>query len=68
VKGFFLLKIKKMKKLLKKIKSIFLKEYDDKKLIQYRYEMNQMGNDGWTKLHYKNLYKKRLKELKQINK
>jgi hypothetical protein len=57
-----------MKKLLKKIKSIFLKEYDDKKLIQYRYEMNQMGNDGWTKLHYKNLYKKRLKELKQINK
>jgi len=54
-----------MKKLLKKIKSIFLKEYDDKQLIQYRYEMNQMSNDGWAKLHYKNLYKKRLK---QINK
>lgn len=57
-----------MKKLLKKIKSIFLKEYDDKKLIQYRYEMNQMSNDGWTKLHYKKLYKKRMSELKKINK
>lgn len=57
-----------MKTLLKKIKSFFIKEYDDKKLIQYRYEMNHIGNDGWTKLHYKELYKKRLKELKKINK
>ena len=23
-----------------------------------------MANDGWTKLHYKQLYKKRLKQLK----
>lgn len=57
-----------MKKIIKKIKSIFIKEYNDKKLLQYRYEMNHIGNDGWTKLHYKGLYKKRIKELKQINK
>jgi len=53
-----------MKKILKKIKSIFIKEYDDKILNQYRYEMNQDGNDGWSKLHYKQLYKQKLKELK----
>jgi hypothetical protein len=53
-----------MKKLLKKIKSIFIKEYDDKKLIEYRYEMNNMSNDGWTMKHYKKLYKQRLKQLR----
>jgi hypothetical protein len=52
-----------MKKLLKKIKSIFIKKYDDEKLNKYQYEMNQMSNDGWTKLHYKELYEKTLKEL-----
>jgi hypothetical protein len=53
-----------MKKLLKKIKSIFIKEYDDKKLREYRYEMNNMSNDGWTMKHYKSLYKQRLKKLR----
>jgi hypothetical protein len=53
-----------MKKLLKKIKSIFIKEYDDKKLREYRYEMNNMSNDGWTMKHYKVLYKQRLKKLR----
>ena len=50
--------------LLKKIKSIFIKEYDDKKLREYRYEMNNMSNDGWTMKHYKTLYKQRLKKLR----
>jgi len=52
-------------KLLKKIKSFFIKEYDDVLLRQYVFEMNYDANDGWTKLHYKNLYKKRLKQLKE---
>jgi hypothetical protein len=53
-----------MKKLLKKFKSIFIKDYNDKVLINYRYEMNNISNDGWTRLHYKSMYKKRLKQLK----
>ena len=52
-----------MKKLVKIIKSIFIKNYDDKKLREYRYEMNNMSNDGWTMKHYKKLYKQRLKQL-----
>jgi hypothetical protein len=52
-----------MKNLLKKIKSIFIKNYDDKKLMEYRHEMKNMSNDGWTMLHYKMMYKKRIKEL-----
>jgi hypothetical protein len=52
-----------MKKLLKLIKSIFIKKYDDKKLTEYHYEMNNMSNDGWTMKHYKKLYKQRLKQL-----
>jgi hypothetical protein len=53
-----------MKNLLKKIKSIFIKNNDDKKLIKYRYEMNNISNDGWTMKHYKTLYKQRLKQLR----
>jgi hypothetical protein len=53
-----------MKKLLNKIKSIFIKDSDDKKLREYRYEMNNMSNDGWTMKHYKALYKQRLKKLR----
>ena len=52
-----------MKNLLKKIKSMFTKTHDDKKLKEYHYEMNNMSNDGWTMLHYRMLHKKRLKEL-----
>jgi hypothetical protein len=52
-----------MKKLLNKLKSIFIKPQNDKKLKEYHYEMNNMSNDGWTMLHYKMLYNKRLKEL-----
>jgi len=59
-----MLKTKPMK-LLKKLKSVFIKEYDDQLLRQYRFEMNLDANDGWTKLHYKNLYKKRLQQLKE---
>ena len=52
-------------KLLKKLKSFFIKEYDDTLLRKYRFEMNCDANDGWEKLHYKSLYKKRLKQLKK---
>lgn len=52
-----------MKKLLKVIKRIFMKNFNDKKLNEYRYEMNNMSNDGWTMKHYKKLYKQRLKQL-----
>ena len=52
-----------MKNLLKIIKLFLFKTYDDKKLNEYHHEMKNMSNDGWTMLHYKKLYKKRLKEL-----
>ena len=55
-----------MKNLLNIIKSFFVKEnYDDKKLREYRFEMNNLSNDGWTMKHFKKLYKQRLKQLKQ---
>jgi hypothetical protein len=48
-----------MKKLIQKIKSLFIKKYYDAKLAKYKWESTHEANDGWTKLHYKNLYKQR---------
>ena len=38
----------------------------DKLLGEYYYESNCERNDGWTKSHYKELYKQRLASLKNI--
>jgi hypothetical protein len=35
----------------------------DKKLAEYKFEMENEDNDGWTKLHYKKAYEKRCNEL-----
>lgn len=40
----------------------------DNKLQSYYGEMNNDRNDGWSKKHYKQLYEKRLKELKSNKK
>jgi hypothetical protein len=36
----------------------------DGKLKKLKYEIENEDNDGWSKLHYKALYKKRIKQLK----
>ena len=36
----------------------------DSTLAKYFSEMNNDRNDGWTKLHYSELYYKRLKQIK----
>ena len=36
----------------------------DSELAKYYNEMNTDRNDGWTKLHYRNLYTHRLNKLK----
>jgi hypothetical protein len=36
----------------------------DSTLAKYFNEMNNDRNDGWTKLHYNELYYKRLKQIK----
>ena len=36
----------------------------DRKLKKLKYEIENEDNDGWSKLHYKALYKKRIKQLK----
>jgi hypothetical protein len=38
----------------------------DKILANYLYEMNNDGNDGWTKQHYKDLYDKRVADLEKV--
>ena len=35
-------------------------------LAKYIFEMNNDGNDGWTKQHYKELYEKRLADLELL--
>jgi hypothetical protein len=37
---------------------------NDSKLKKLKYEFENEDNDGWSKLHYKSLYKKRIKQLK----
>jgi hypothetical protein len=37
---------------------------NDQKLGEYYFQSRYHRNDGWTMMHYKNLYKERLKELK----
>ena len=37
---------------------------NDPKLGEYYYESKCHRNDGWAMQHYRNLYKERLKELK----
>ena len=37
--------------------------YNDAILSKYRFEKNLDSNDGWTKLHYTELYDKRLKTM-----
>ena len=37
----------------------------EKQLANYFYEMNNDGNDGWTKKHYKELYDKTLIEIER---
>lgn len=39
--------------------------HNDTLLSKYFNEMNNDRNDGWTKGHYKNLYKERLNHLKK---
>jgi len=48
-----------MKKLISKLKKLFSKKITDDKLRYCHWEMNNLSNDGWTIMHYKNLYKKR---------
>ena len=38
----------------------------EKLLLQFKFEMNHDGNDGWTKEHYKMMYEKKLKEIEAI--
>lgn len=38
---------------------------NDKELKRLKYEMDNEDNDGWSKLHYKHLYEKRKKQLKE---
>lgn len=52
-----------MKKIVETIKKIFKKEIKDDRLRYYHWEMNNISNDGWTKLHFKKLYNIRLKQL-----
>lgn len=57
----------------KKLKSIKIKKdmkyrQNDKLLREYYGEMINERNDGWTKLHYKNLYNERLKIIREKNK
>ena len=52
-----------MKKIIESVKKLFKKKVKDDKLRYYLWEMNNISNDGWTKLHYKKLYETRLKEL-----
>jgi len=35
----------------------------DPKLSQYRFEMNDESNDGWSKEHYRKMYENRLAQL-----
>ena len=35
----------------------------DTKLSQYRFEMNDFANDGWSRAHYKKMYEDRLAQL-----
>lgn len=35
----------------------------DPKLSQYRFEMNDFANDGWSRAHYKKMYEDRLAQL-----
>ena len=35
----------------------------DTKLSQYRFEMNDFANDGWSREHYKKMYEARLAQL-----
>jgi hypothetical protein len=35
----------------------------DPKLSQYRFEMNNESNDGWSKEHYRKMHEDRLKQL-----
>jgi hypothetical protein len=41
---------------------------NDEKLRKYMSEVNNEGNDGWTKLHFQKLYDKRLEELNELDK
>jgi hypothetical protein len=38
----------------------------DNLLVKYKYEMENDGNDGWTKIHYARLYEEELAKLKRI--
>lgn len=54
----------------KKLKSIKIAKdikyrQNDNLLAKYYGEMVNERNDGWTQLHYKNLYNQRLKILKE---
>jgi hypothetical protein len=37
---------------------------NDRKLKKLKWEIKNEDNDGWSKLHYKKLYQKRKKQLK----
>lgn len=52
-----------MNKIINWIKNLFVKNLNDKLLNTYKFEANLDANDGWTKAHYKNLYKQRRKIL-----
>lgn len=52
-----------MNKLINWIKNLFVKNLNDRLLNSYKFESNSDSNDGWTKAHYKNLYKQRRKIL-----
>lgn len=52
-----------MNKLINWIKNLFEKNLNDRMLNTYKLEANSDRNDGWTKAHYKNLYKQRRKIL-----
>ena len=40
----------------------------DTKLSQYRFEMNDFANDGWSREHYKKMYEDRLAQLHREDK
>lgn len=44
------------------------KEIKDSKLSNYKFEINDDANDGWTKEHYRKMYELRLEKLQKEEK
>jgi hypothetical protein len=51
-----------MRKIQELIRKIIGTDYTDNKLNWYRFEKNCMASDGWTRMHFSKMYKKRKSE------